>query len=271
MAATDPTRRFSDRVGDYARHRPTYPREAVDAVVGSLGAGAWAADIGAGTGISTRLLLERGLSVHAVEPNAAMREQGERETGAFLAGLARTGPGDLPSVYWHATTGEATALPDSSVSLVLCAQSLHWLDAPRALREFARILTPGGRAVAVWNVHDVRDPFMSEYRDLVMRHARDVPRSPWFRNDACALGGPEAAAAGFSGYERRDFEMVQPLTMEGLIGRAASSSYMPKDGPARTLADQGLSTLFSRHQQGGVVSMRYVCEVHSAGLAAVQR
>lgn len=235
-------------------------------MVEGLRAGDWAADIGAGTGISTRLLMERGINVHAVEPNAAMREKGEAGSAAFAQES-----GCAAESRWHETTGEATGLPSAYVSLVLCAQSLHWLDATSAMVEFARILVPGGAAVAVWNVHDVRDAFMASYRELVMRHAKDVPRSPWFRNDACALAGPLAAGAGFVGYTLREFPMEQPLTLEGLIGRAASSSYMPQTGPARDAADADLTALFFQHERGGVVTMRYMCEVHRVTLARRQQ
>src|SRR5688572_26600177 len=75
----NPTGRFSDRAQAYSRHRPSYPAPAVDAMLAGLGEPARlsAADIGAGTGISSRLLAERGLTVHAVEPNQAMREAAE--------------------------------------------------------------------------------------------------------------------------------------------------------------------------------------------------
>lgn len=253
-----PTERFSDRVSDYARHRPSYPAEAVAALVEgvpllSAGADSWAADIGAGTGISTRLLLERGFLVHAVEPNAAMRGRGEVETAGFGA-----------RVRWHGTTGEATGLADASVSLVLCAQSLHWMEGSAAVREFARVLKPGGKAAAVWNVHDVRDPFMAGYRDVVMRHARDVPRSPWFRNDACVLGSRAAVDAGLVGYVLREFTNEHEVTLEGLIGRAMSASYMPARGAERVPAERDLAGLFARFERGGVVAMRYVCEVHAS-------
>ncbi len=250
---SDPTRRFGDRVNEYAAHRPSYPREAMDAVVEGVDAGRWVADVGAGTGISTRLLLERGLRVAAIEPNGPMRERGAAETARFG-----------PRVRWEDATGEHTGLDDASVSLVLCAQSLHWLDGERAVREFARVLAPGGVAAAVWNVHDVRDEMMAAYRDVVMRHARDVPRSPWFRGEDCVLGSAAARGAGLGRYERREFPNRHAVSREGLIGRAVSASYMPRDGEGRAAVERELSDLFDRHERGGVVVMRYVCEVHRA-------
>ena len=72
----NPQQRFSDRAEDYAKYRPSYPSEAIDSILEGLEAPERliAADIGAGTGISSRLFAARGVKVIAIEPNAAMRE-----------------------------------------------------------------------------------------------------------------------------------------------------------------------------------------------------
>ncbi len=126
-----PTTRFADRVRDYERARPSYPPDAVDAILEGLPARPVCADIGAGTGIMTRLLAERGARVHAIEPNEQMRTAAERASRARHA-----------DIRWHDTTGEKTGLPDASVDLVVCAQSYHWLEPKAACREFVRVLRP---------------------------------------------------------------------------------------------------------------------------------
>src|SRR4051812_29902068 len=131
----NPTERFSDRARDYVRFRPSYPSEAIDEVLRGLPAGIVCADVGAGTGISARLVADRGVKVIAVEPNAAMR-------GAAT-------PHEL--VEWRAGTAEATGLGTAAVDLVVCAQAFHWFDPARALEEFHRILRPGGRVALMWN------------------------------------------------------------------------------------------------------------------------
>src|SRR2546422_6524846 len=99
----NPTGRFTDRAEDYARCRPTYPPAAIDCVLRGLGdpAGIVAADVGAGTGISARLLADRGIRVFAVEPNAAMREAAVPHQ----------------SVAWREGTAESTGLAPESVDL----------------------------------------------------------------------------------------------------------------------------------------------------------
>ncbi len=135
-----PTSRFADRASDYARFRPSYPAEAIDAALAGMpiASGLVAADIGAGTGISSRLFAERGVRVLAVEPNAAMRESAEPHEGVtFVDG-----------------TAEATGLESASVDLVICAQAFHWFRPVEALAEFRRIVKPGGRLVTLDGVFE---------------------------------------------------------------------------------------------------------------------
>ncbi|WP_431211609.1 class I SAM-dependent methyltransferase [Puia sp. P3] len=69
----DSTERFSDRVEDYVRYRPTYPVAILSIL--QVGTDRIVADIGSGTGISTELFLRNNNRVYAVEPNAAMRKK----------------------------------------------------------------------------------------------------------------------------------------------------------------------------------------------------
>src|SRR5947209_1203613 len=133
----NPTARFSGLSDVYARNRPDYPAAAIDHIIGvcGLGGDALLVDVGSGTGISTRLFAARGVKVVGVEPNDEMRGRAEVEAGArYVKG-----------------TAEATGLPDECAAAVLAAQAFHWFDKPAALREFHRLLRPGGWAVLMWN------------------------------------------------------------------------------------------------------------------------
>ena len=85
MPASNATSRFSDRVENYVRYRPGYPPEVMQELKAECGLapGHVVADIASGTGIWTRMLLENGNKVFGVEPNAEMREAGERLLAAF--------------------------------------------------------------------------------------------------------------------------------------------------------------------------------------------
>jgi SAM-dependent methyltransferase len=219
-----PTARFSDRAADYARHRPSYAPEAIDAVLAGLGdpRRLSAADVGAGTGISAALLADRGASVVAVEPNRAMREAAPPH----------------PRVRWVEGTAEATGLPDASVDLVLCAQAFHWFRPREALVEFARVLRPGGRVALLWNERDESDAATAEY-------GRAVEAA---RLEGVAPIAPPPAVPGLSpAREATVAGHAQALDLDGLLGRARSASYVPKEGPAHDEVVRRLRSLHARH------------------------
>ncbi|MBY0358230.1 MAG: class I SAM-dependent methyltransferase [Candidatus Obscuribacterales bacterium] len=100
-------------------------------------------DVGAGTGKLTRQLCELGIkSLKAIEPNPAMRANGQEYTKEF-------------SLQWLEGSGEATNLPSASVDWVLMGSSFHWVNLERGLSEFHRILRPGGMLTILWNPRDL--------------------------------------------------------------------------------------------------------------------
>jgi ubiquinone/menaquinone biosynthesis C-methylase UbiE len=128
---------FSGQAAAYGKARPGYPAALIDQLIRDAKAqpGDAVADVGAGTGIFSALLAERGLKVTAVEPNDAMRQHAK----------------DLPSVTWVKGTFEDSTLPSRSQRWVVAAQAFHWADPPRALPEARRILEPQGCLTIVWN------------------------------------------------------------------------------------------------------------------------
>lgn len=253
-----PEERFSDRVQTYVAHRPSYPAEVVDWIFEGLGApaGLVVADIGAGTGISSRLLAFIGARVLAVEPNAAMRAAGES---------VRT-----PGIEWRAGTGESTGLPDANVDVVTCFQAFHWLDHQAALAEFARVLCgrnphgAPGRLAIVWNVQDEADQATRAYKEIILRHASDPPTSPSFTGHEHV---PDLSRGDWTCPGRARFFNTQVLDEEGLVGRALSASYSPTQGPGRAALERDLRGCFARFQRGGVFTLRYEVHAHRADRA----
>ncbi len=238
MAERDPTRRFADRADDYVRFRPSYPPGAIDAILEGLGdpGSLIVADVGAGTGISARLLAERGARVIAVEPNEAMRRAARAHE----------------RVQWRDGTGEATGLERASVDLVVCAQAYHWMDPPRACAEFARVLRPSGRLALMWNDGDESTPVAKAYYDLLRKVATDGTLS-----HKTAAAGPTLEAP-FEAMRRLTFRNVQRLDEEGLIGRAMSASYVPKAGADAERLAGAITELHAKYAAAeGLIDFEY--------------
>lgn len=140
------------QAGDYtelARHyhnRPAYSPVVLDAIVRYMslnhGTRPSVVEVGAGTGKLTLMLLERGMSVTAVEPNDAMRGEGIK----YAFGT---------DVRWVKGTAEITGLADGVADWVVMASSFHWTDPAKSLPEFSRILKPGGHLTVMWNPRDL--------------------------------------------------------------------------------------------------------------------
>lgn len=124
--------------------------------IAGIRAGAQIADIGAGTGKLSKLLLARGHIVSAVEPNDAMRALGSANT----AGLC---------IQWSNATAEETALPTSAFRAVSFGSSFNVVDQQAALREAARILLADGWIVCVWNHRVLDDPIQAQVESVIHR------------------------------------------------------------------------------------------------------
>jgi SAM-dependent methyltransferase len=148
----------------YERGRPDYPRAAVALLADhlKLGPGSRLADIGAGTGKLTRLLVEASAGqVLAVEPMAGMRAQ-----------IVRQGAG-IPVV---AADAERLPLATGSLDAVTVAQAFHWFDVPRASAELARVLGPTGRLALVTNRPDHTTTWQADLWSTLRRYETLAPR-----------------------------------------------------------------------------------------------
>jgi SAM-dependent methyltransferase len=246
----NPLNRFSDRAADYVNYRPSYPAAAIDMILDELGAAPIVADIGAGTGISARLLADRGARVIAIEPNAAMR----------TAAVAH------PGVEFREGTAEVTGIEDTSIDLITCFQAFHWFDPEPTLLEFRRILkstaTAGNpvRLALVWNNRDKQDAFTNEYSDLIIAASTD--RVIHQRSDSAQ---PLLVSPHFTNIQSITFANSQALDLPGLIGRVRSNSYIPRDGIVLQQLISALEKLHDRFQDDrGFVDLKYSTSVHLA-------
>jgi SAM-dependent methyltransferase len=244
----DPTERFSERAEYYAKYRPGYPDEMLQFLRAHLVPPAAVADVGSGTGILTRLLLDCGYELYAVEPNEPMRRHAERALSGYPA---------FHSVWG---TAEATTLGDRSVDLITCAQAFHWFDRVKARAEFCRILKTNGMIALIWNERlDDASEINREYDEMLKRMAPD------YQTVSHRQIGLEEIRSFFAPGEAqtRGFPNDQMLDREEYLGRLISSSYVPNIGQSghREIVEAA-GKIFDAHQTAGKISFNYETKLY---------
>jgi ubiquinone/menaquinone biosynthesis C-methylase UbiE len=198
---------FGSAAADYEAARPSYPREAIDALREHAGVapGRRVCDLAAGTGKLTRLLVEAGADVIAVEPVQGMREELKAA---------------VPSVDVRDGVAEDIPLDDGAVDLVTVGQAFHWFRVDEALREIQRVLAPGGFVAILFNERDERTSWVKTWNDAIEWHSRRIAH--YQDTDWTVL----LTNGGFHdvGYHR--VEWRQPMTRELVASRVRSVSYV---------------------------------------------
>lgn len=243
------TSRFTDRVENYVKYRPTYPAEIIEYLKseGILKSDSVIADIGSGTGISAELFLKNGNTVYGVEPNDAMREAGEKLLTAYV---------NFRSVN---ATAEETTLPDNSIDLIICAQAFHWFDTTKVRVEFKRILKPAGRICLMWNERILGgNPFLIAYEKLLLKYGTDYKNVRHENIDENKLND------FFDGeYIKKTFPNKQIFDLAGVTGRLLSSSYTPQyDSPLYEPMLAELNEIFEKNQVNGKIEFLYDTNVY---------
>lgn len=242
--------KFSGKAQLYKAYRPAYPDAALDFLYGELGfsSDSAVADIGAGTGILTALLLSRGVrKMYAVEPNADMRQ-------AMEAALAHD-----PRFAAVDASAENTGLPAGSIDFVTAAQAFHWFDRARFHAECRRILKPGGQVLLLYN-NRVESPIVSENAAVNRAYCPDFKGFSGGQTQT-----PEAFADFFKDgtAAHRQFQNPFFLDEKGFVGRSLSSSYAPKPGDkAYDAYVAALRALFRKYAENGRVFMLYETHVY---------
>ena len=251
---TDSTQRFSDRVEAYIKFRPGYPVDLVQPLLQKTrsGTGVVVADVGSGTGIFTRLLLDRELKVFAVEPNASMRHAAEE----IFFGHPHFTSLDAPA--------ERTGLADNSIDLITAAQAFHWFNNAATKAEFRRILKPDGKLALIWNKRKVSQPFQQAYDAMLKTYAPEY-------GVVNHMNLSEADIAEFFDAGQMEvlrFDNCQQLTFPGLLGRLKSSSYCPVEGsPQYPSLVAELTGLFEQFAVNDMIDFQYDTQLYLGPIA----
>jgi SAM-dependent methyltransferase len=239
----DPTKRFSNRVENYLKYRPSYPPEIIDLLESECGltAESVVADIGSGTGFLTEMFLKHGNEVFGVEPNAEMRAAGERVLAKY------------PKFSSVNAAAESTTLADHAVDFVVAGQAFHWFDRDRARPEFLRILKPDGFVMLIWNGFRIECRVVAEYQDVFQRYGTD------YQEAVREITDEEIEAFYEPGKcRKKSLYNEQVFDFEGLKGRLLSMSYAPEPNHKdfRPMLES-LKEVFDRNQKNNQVVIEY--------------
>lgn len=243
------TERFSNRVDNYVKYRPTYPKQVITWLqsVINFTEQSIVADIGSGTGISTQLFLQNGNQVFAVEPNGPMREKAEVLLENFPSFISVNG------------TAENTTLLPESIDLIIAAQAFHWFNNEQTKNEFKRILKPEGCVALIWNERQVETNFEIAYENLLLEYGTDYASVNHRNVDVNKI------ATFFlpNKFEQAIFGNDQKFDFEGLKGRMLSSSYIPLEKNEKfdeMMAD--LQLIFDQYEQNDIVTFGFETNVY---------
>lgn len=238
MKSTD---KFTDKAEVYAKYRPSYPHEYIEYLITEAGLNqdCIIADIGSGTGILSRQLIEKGFPVIGVEPNDDMRSVAEqllKPDSRFISIKA---------------TAENTTINDNSLDLVTVAQAFHWFDKKKFRLECQRILKQDAKVALVWNSRDGLSDINKESAEVCQKYC------PNFKGFS---GGIEETPVVYQQffkdgkYDFRNFRNDLQFDFNGFLGRYLSASYSPKKTDKEyNPFIAALSNLFEKYSKNGKV------------------
>ncbi|QQS96558.1 class I SAM-dependent methyltransferase [Sphingobacterium spiritivorum] len=242
--------RFTDRVVDYEKYRPSYPNQILSLLTREIGFNKdWlVADIGSGTGISTKLFVDNGNNTFGVEPNQAMREaciHHFKKNRNFIAVNA---------------TAEDTKIDDHCIDLIFAGQSFHWFDKVKTKAEFQRILKPEGHIVLVWNQRSPEDEFQRAYEEFLVKHI------PEYQTVTQKNITDEHIHEFFVPKDIRKFSLPnqQTFDLKAFFGRVKSSSYFPNEESESKRLYEGLRELFDEYAIDKRLVFNYQTDIYIA-------
>lgn len=256
----DNTSLYTTRGTSYESARPGYPDELMNYLYKALSfdKAKAIADIGSGTGKFTRLLLERGSRVYAVEPNAEMRIIAEKKLSSYPGFRSVDG------------TASDTGISEK-VDAITAAQAFHWFDQGEFETECRRILLPGGRVCLIWNLRVPDSEITCACREIFHTYC---PRFVDFN-----IGMKEDAPQIFAFYEHLGMQCEKavfdnPLRYDEahFVERYLSSSYSLTEGEEGYEACiRSVREIFERFEEGGIVTVpnQAICYSNGVGSEAL--
>lgn len=228
----------------YSKYRPSYPFHFIDYLFTEVGVSQSSiiADIGSGTGILTKQLLERGCKVYGIEPNADMRV------------IAETNLSNFPEFTSVNGSAENTTIADNSVDYITVAQAFHWFDRENFKKECQRILKPEGKVILVWNNRVNNHELVIDNYEVNRKYC---PNFKGFSDGMYGKTNKDDFSDFFNGkYETKVFSNNLIFDMDGFIGRNLSASYSLKSNDTRyNDYVNELKEIYIKHSNEGQLTM----------------
>jgi len=229
----------------YSKYRPSYPKEFIDYLCSDVGIckESVIADVGSGTGILTKQLLDLGCFVFAVEPNNDMRSIAETDLSIY---------DNFKSVN---ASAENTTLYDKSIDYITVAQAFHWFNRMEFNKECKRILKPNSKVILVWNSRCIDSDVTKDGDNINRKYCPD------FKGFSGGMRGIENDDNSYndffkSRYEVRIFQNNIPCDLDGYIGRNRSASYALKEHDKNFHAYIAeLTECFNKYAVDGMMNM----------------
>ncbi|MGG1634215.1 class I SAM-dependent methyltransferase [Paenibacillus sp. NRS-1760] len=234
---------FTGKATIYSEYRSNYPMAYMNYLIQSnnLSPDHTVADIGSGTGILTKQLLDQDLKVIAIEPNEDMRSTAEKELNHYAKFTSING------------AAEHTPLQGQSIDLITVAQAFHWFDKEQFKLECQRILKPDANVALVWNSRDASSELVIENAAICQKYC------PAFKGFSGGIDKtPDVYEQFFrnGSYEFKVFEYHLEFDLDRFIGRNLSGSYAPKETDEQYEPFiQSLSELYAKYSKNDVLIM----------------
>jgi ubiquinone/menaquinone biosynthesis C-methylase UbiE len=206
--------RFTDRAKNYSKYRPSYAESLIEYLITTIDLKAEdkIADIGSGTGISSKLFLDFGNTVYGIEPNSTMRCEAEEKLKIYDA------------FYSIESSAEKTELDDNAVDHIVSAQAFHWFDPIPTKEEFARILKPNGSVILLWNIRESdADDFTGNLMKIIEKYSANFTK----------VNEKRDIVKDFFGNTEIIYKKIpnpQFSSLERIVGELSSYSYLPNEG-----------------------------------------
>jgi len=243
----DSTQIYSTKAQKYARCRPDFNHDAIVNFIeiSDLTKNSVVADIGSGTGMMTRHLLDHFKTVYAVEPNDAMRQVAEIDFD------------ERPNFQSLSAPAEHIPLSENSVDLITVGQAIHWFQPKSALSEFQRIAKPGTWLLLA--TITTMDANLKNAIGDIFTEENGIPRKS---NQAPSGEAPVSYYFANGMYENRLFPHLHPETWESFLGGIGSASYAPdEDHPCYQNFERATRRVFDRFSQDGILRWQIATEI----------